>query len=288
MDKVFVNVDRYGNMSSASIPVALDEAVRAGAHRRGLAGADGGVRRRLHVGRQRGALLMNGERIALLFPGQGSQAVGMGRDLAERFPAARAVFEEADEALGFALSALMWEGPAEELTLTVNAQPALLTHSAAVWAVLKDADLDVVCAGGHSLGEFSAYHAAGSLSFADAVRTVRRRGELMLESGNARPGTMAAVLGLDDDVVEGVCREASAEDCVVVPANFNSPGQVVDLRRRGGGGARGAHAGLRGRQEGAAAHRLRRLPLAADAGGAGRAAGAAGGRRVPRPRRSPW
>lgn len=170
---------------------------------------------------------MAAERIALLFPGQGSQAVGMGKDLAERFPAARAVFEEADDALGFALSALCWEGPAEELTLTVNAQPALLTHSAAVWAVLRDAELDVVCAAGHSLGEFSAYHAAGSLAFADAVRTVRRRGELMLESGRARPGTMAAVLGLDDAVVEGVCREASDEEHVVVPANFNSPGQVV-------------------------------------------------------------
>jgi [acyl-carrier-protein] S-malonyltransferase len=170
---------------------------------------------------------MDGERIALLFPGQGSQAVGMGQDLAERFPAARAVFQQADDALGFALSRLMWEGPAEELTLTSNAQPALLTHSAAVWAVLKDADLDVVCAGGHSLGEFSAYHAAGSLSFADAVRTVRRRGELMLQGGTARPGSMAAVLGLDDEVVEGVCREASADDAIVVLANFNTPGQVV-------------------------------------------------------------
>jgi [acyl-carrier-protein] S-malonyltransferase len=170
---------------------------------------------------------MAGERIALLFPGQGSQVVGMGQDLAERFPAARAVFEQADEALGFPLSRLMWEGPAEELTLTANAQPALLTHSAAVWAVLRETDLDVVCAAGHSLGEFSAYHAAGSMSFADAVRTVRRRGELMLEGGNARPGTMAAVLGLDDEVVEGVCREASMDDSVVVPANFNTPGQVV-------------------------------------------------------------
>jgi [acyl-carrier-protein] S-malonyltransferase len=170
---------------------------------------------------------MAGERIALLFPGQGSQTVGMGKDLAERFPEARAVFQEADEALGFALSTLMWEGPADELTLTVNAQPALLTHSAAVWAVLRSADIDVVAAAGHSLGEFSAYHAAGSLSFTDAVRTVRRRGELMLESGTTRPGTMAAVLGLDDDVVEGVCHEASTEDSVVVPANFNTPGQVV-------------------------------------------------------------
>jgi [acyl-carrier-protein] S-malonyltransferase len=170
---------------------------------------------------------MAGERIGLLFPGQGSQAVGMGRDLAERWPEARAVWEAADEALGFRLSKLCWEGPEEELTLTRNAQPALLAHSAAAWAVLRSAGIDVVCAAGHSLGEFSAYHAAGSLELADALRTVRRRGELMFESGQQRPGGMAAVLGLDDDVVEGVCGEASTEDTVVVAANFNSPGQVV-------------------------------------------------------------
>lgn len=166
-------------------------------------------------------------RIGLLFPGQGSQSVGMGKDLAEAFPEAREVFEAADDALSFGLTKVMWEGPDDELTLTRNTQPALLVHSAAVWAVLAKADLAVLCAAGHSLGEFSAYHAAGSLAFADAVRTVRRRGELMFEAGQARPGTMAAVLGLDDDVVEGVCREASTESSVVVPANFNTPGQVV-------------------------------------------------------------
>ncbi|MDP9349884.1 MAG: ACP S-malonyltransferase, partial [Gemmatimonadota bacterium] len=166
-------------------------------------------------------------RIGLLFPGQGSQAVGMGRDLVERFPGARDTFQEADEALGFALSRLCWEGPEEELTLTRNAQPALLVHSAAVWRILEGARVKPVAAAGHSLGEFSAYFAAGSLSFAYAVRTVRRRGELMFEAGQARPGTMAAVLGLDDAVIGGVCREASTEKSVVVPANFNAPGQVV-------------------------------------------------------------
>jgi len=170
---------------------------------------------------------MTGERIGLLFPGQGSQAVGMGKDLAEAFPEARQVWEAADDALGFGLSRLCWEGPEDELTLTRNAQPALLAHSAAVWAVLRAADLEVVCAAGHSLGEFSAYHAAGSLALADALRIVRRRGELMFEGGQKRPGAMSAVLGLDDAIVEGVCAQASDEGAVAVPANFNTPGQVV-------------------------------------------------------------
>ncbi len=153
--------------------------------------------------------------------------VGMGRDLVERFPEAREIFQEADDALGVALSRLCWEGPEEELTATHNAQPALLTHGAAIWRILARAGVAPVAAAGHSLGEFTAYFAAGSLSFADALRAVRRRGELMFQTGKARPGSMAAVLGLDDEVVEAVCREASGEESVVVAANFNTEGQVV-------------------------------------------------------------
>ena len=165
--------------------------------------------------------------VGLLFPGQGSQLVGMGRDLAEAEPSARDVFERADEALGIALTRIMWEGPEDELTATHNAQPAILTHSVAVHAVLRDRIGDVAMAAGHSLGEFSAYVAAGTLAFEDAVRAVRRRGELMFEAGQERPGTMAAVLGLDDEAVERVCLEASARGGDCVPANFNSPGQIV-------------------------------------------------------------
>jgi [acyl-carrier-protein] S-malonyltransferase len=165
--------------------------------------------------------------VGLLFPGQGSQFVGMGRDLAERFPAAAAVFQEADAALGVPLSRLMWEGPEEELTATLNAQPAILTHSVAVHRVVAERVGAVGLAAGHSLGEFSAYVAAGALSFPDAVRTVRRRGELMFESGQRQPGTMAAVLGLEEAELERVCREASANGAVCVPANLNAPGQVV-------------------------------------------------------------
>jgi [acyl-carrier-protein] S-malonyltransferase len=165
--------------------------------------------------------------VVLLFPGQGSQAPGMGKDLAERFPAARDVFAAADEELGFALSRLCFEGPAEELTLTLNAQPALLTHGAAVWAAVRDVVGPLtVAAAGHSLGEFTAYHAADALALPEAVRLVRTRGELMFQAGERQPGAMAAILGDLTTSIEEICAGASSNG-VVVPANFNSPGQVV-------------------------------------------------------------
>lgn len=166
--------------------------------------------------------------IVLLLPGQGSQKVGMGRDLCDAFPAARAAFAAVDAAVGAPLSGLAFDGPADELTRTLNAQPALLAHSAAAWAVLQErAAPRVVAAAGHSLGEFSAYHVAGSLSLADAARVVRRRGTLMYEAGVARPGAMAAILGVLAQPLEALCAQASAEAGLVVPANFNSDEQVV-------------------------------------------------------------
>jgi [acyl-carrier-protein] S-malonyltransferase len=165
--------------------------------------------------------------VGLLFPGQGSQFVGMGRTLAEAHPQARRTFEEADDILGFALSKLAWEGPEPELTATSVAQPALMTHSIAALRVVEDQLGTVSMAAGHSLGEFTAYVAAGSMSFADGLRTVRLRGELMGAAGQERDGAMAALIGLDDDVVETLCREASSDGGACVPANFNSAGQVV-------------------------------------------------------------
>jgi [acyl-carrier-protein] S-malonyltransferase len=165
--------------------------------------------------------------VGLLFPGQGSQHVGMGRDVAEAYPEARQTFEEADDTLGTPLTRLCWEGPEEELTATHNAQPALLTHSLAVLRVIRERVGKVALGAGHSLGEFTAYAAAGSLDFRDALRVVRRRGELMYRSGQERPGTMAVLLGLEDEAVERVCTEASARGGECVPANYNGPGQVV-------------------------------------------------------------
>jgi [acyl-carrier-protein] S-malonyltransferase len=160
-------------------------------------------------------------------PGQGAQRVGMGKDLAARFPAAKDTFAAIDEALGTALSRLMWEGPEEELTLTHKAQPAILAHSAAVLAVVRGRLGATGAAAGHSLGEYSAHLAAGTLSEIDAARLVRRRGELMLAAGRQRPGTMAAVLGLATAEVQSACDEASRADGLAVPANLNAPDQTV-------------------------------------------------------------
>jgi [acyl-carrier-protein] S-malonyltransferase len=165
--------------------------------------------------------------IVLLFPGQGSQKAGMGKDLAAAFPAASAVFEQADATLGFPLALLCFEGPDDELMATRNAQPALLTHGAAVWAAVAGRVRPFVrAAAGHSLGEFTAYHAAGAFAFPDALRLVRRRGELMFESGAKRPGAMAAILGLSEANVEAACARA-LEEGDVVPANYNTPEQLV-------------------------------------------------------------
>lgn len=163
---------------------------------------------------------------AFIFPGQGSQAVGMGRELAEAFPAARAVFEEADSILGFPFSDLMWNGPKEDLDDTVNTQPALFIHSLAVWMALSPTPAPAFVAG-HSLGQISALTAAGALSFADGLRLVRKRGELMKLAGQRNPGGMAAILGLDIATLDTVCAEASTEGEIVQVANDNCPGQVV-------------------------------------------------------------
>jgi [acyl-carrier-protein] S-malonyltransferase len=164
----------------------------------------------------------------VLCPGQGAQKVGMGKDLAERFPRARETFERIDQALGVALSRIMWEGPESDLILTHNTQPAILAHSAAVWAVVGDRIAPRLKAGaGHSLGEYSAYVAAGALTPEDAARLVRRRGELMYEAGTRRPGAMAAVLGLSTEQVQAACAEASTAAEVAVAANLNAPDQTV-------------------------------------------------------------
>lgn len=169
---------------------------------------------------------------AFVFPGQGSQKVGMGRAWADAFPAARATFDEASSALGFDLAKLCWEGPEEELQLTANTQPAILTVSAAIARVLAERGVPFSAAAGHSLGEYSAYVAAGTLSLADAALLVRERGQRMQEAVPVGVGAMAAILGLAAEAVAAVVAEAAAgEDCAV--ANYNSPEQTVIAGHKG-------------------------------------------------------
>jgi [acyl-carrier-protein] S-malonyltransferase len=180
---------------------------------------------------------LNSKTTAFLFPGQGSQAVGMGKELAEAFPVAKQTFEEADSVLGFSLSKLMWEGPADELNETINTQPALFVHSIAAFRTFTHLYSDPstgsgqrfapATVAGHSLGELSALAASGALSFADGLKLVRARGELMKRAGELNPGGMAAILGVDIPVLDKICSEASTPEEFVQVANDNCPGQVV-------------------------------------------------------------
>lgn len=194
--------------------------------------------------------------IAFVFPGQGSQKVGMGKALAEAFPECRAVYDEADTALGEPLSRLCFEGPEDRLVLTENTQPAILTVSVAAARLLEARGIRPHFVAGHSLGEYSAHVAAGTFAFADAVRIVRRRGQYMQEAVPVGTGAMAAVLGLDRDAVAAACAEA-AEGEVVAPANLNAPGQVVIA----GTAAAVDRAAARARALGA--RRVIRLPVSA-------------------------
>jgi [acyl-carrier-protein] S-malonyltransferase len=170
--------------------------------------------------------MTNANSIAFLFPGQGSQTVGMGKDLFDKFPVARQTFEEADGALGYKLSQICFEGPEEQLRLTEITQPAILTVSVAALRVLETGAPRPAFVAGHSLGEYSAHVASGTFSFADAVRTVRNRGKYMQEAVPVGVGAMAAILGMDYDKVAAVCQDA-AQGEVCAPANINSPEQIV-------------------------------------------------------------
>jgi [acyl-carrier-protein] S-malonyltransferase len=194
--------------------------------------------------------------LAFVFPGQGSQYCGMGQDFAEAFSEARSVYDEADDCLGFSLSRLCFEGPAEDLVLTENTQPAILATSVAIWRIIESRGLRPGFVAGHSLGEYTALVAAGSLAFSDALRIVRQRGRFMQEAVPEGEGAMAAIVGLDPDTLAGIC-ELAAEGEIVSMANLNSPEQTVIAGSTAAIGRAEAHASERG------AKRVIRLPVSA-------------------------
>ena len=167
-------------------------------------------------------------KVGLMFPGQGSQSVGMGKDLYDSYPSAKQVFEEANEALRFDLAKLCFEGPEETLKLTTNTQPAIVTTSIAALRVLQErAEFEAEFVAGHSLGEYSALVYAGAINFPDAVRTVRKRGEFMQDAVPVGTGTMAAIIGLAQEEVEALCQQVNSDGNIVTLANLNCPGQFV-------------------------------------------------------------
>jgi len=209
-------------------------------------------------------------KVAFVFPGQASQYPGMGKELAENYPAARAVFEEADKALGFSISKMCFEGSEEELKLTANTQPAILTVSVAAYRVVAEKGLAPDYVAGHSLGEYSALVAVGALNFADAVRLVRKRGQYMQDAVPAGQGGMAAIMGISPAVVQDACKRAAAGE-ICTPANLNSPEQTVISGTRQRGETRGGDCFAVGCEALHDAGGIRAVPFGFDDAGAGKA-----------------